>query len=66
MPVGAPGAEVGETPADAADAGPVPTALVAVTVKVSALPPGRPVTWHVVAGAFTVHVFVGSWTLVTV
>ncbi len=36
-PVGAPGTVVGVTAFDAADAGPVPMALVAVTVKVYAV-----------------------------
>ena len=35
--VGAPGTVIGVTAFDAADAGPVPTALVAVTVKVYAV-----------------------------
>ncbi|MBK7743707.1 MAG: hypothetical protein IPI40_08510 [Betaproteobacteria bacterium] len=42
--VGAPGTVAGVTAADAADAGPVPTALVAVTVNVYAVPLARPDT----------------------
>ena len=42
--VGAPGTVAGVTLLEAADAGPVPIALVAVTVKVYAVPFVRPVT----------------------
>ena len=42
--VGAPGTVAGVTVFDGADAGPVPTALVAVTVKVYAAPLVRPAT----------------------
>jgi hypothetical protein len=42
--VGAPGTVAGVTAADATDAGPVPTALVAVTVNVYAVPLERPGT----------------------
>jgi hypothetical protein len=42
--VGAPGTVAGVTAADAADAGPLPTALVAVTVNVYAVPLARPIT----------------------
>ncbi len=42
--VGAPGTVATVTEFDAADAGPVPTALVAVTVKVYAVPLVRPET----------------------
>ena len=49
-PVGAPGTTpVGVTELDAALAAPVPTLLVAVTVKVYAVPGVRPVTVHVSA-----------------
>src|SRR5712691_6817563 len=43
-PVGAPGTVAGVTALEAADAGPVPTALVAVTVNVYLSPLDRPVT----------------------
>ncbi|MBK6602781.1 MAG: hypothetical protein IPG28_14835 [Betaproteobacteria bacterium] len=49
--VGAPGTVAGVTAADAADAGPVPTALVAVTVNVYAVPLVRPDTVIDVHGA---------------
>jgi hypothetical protein len=58
-PVGASGAvagAVGVTDADAADAGLVPTALVALTVKVYAVPLLRPVTVVLVAGGLPVTV----------
>ena len=42
--VGAPGMVAGVTLLDAVDAAPVPFALVALTVKVNALPLARPVT----------------------
>jgi len=42
--VGAPGTVPGVTEFDGAEAGPVPTALVAVTVKVYAVPFASPVT----------------------
>jgi hypothetical protein len=42
--VGAPGTPAGVTLFDGADAGPVPTAFVAVTVKVYAVPLVSPVT----------------------
>src|SRR5947209_20508256 len=48
-PVGAPGTVIGVTAFDGADGGPVPTALVAVTVKVYDVPLLRPVTRCVVA-----------------
>ena len=57
--VGAPGTvadEVGVTEFDAADAGPVPTALVADTLNVYAVPFVSPVTFAVVAGGFPVTV----------
>ena len=43
-PVGAPGTVAGVTEFEGADDGPVPAALVAVTVKVYAVPLVRPVT----------------------
>ena len=47
-PVGAPGADAGVTLFDGADGGPVPIALVAVTVNVYAVPLVSPViTWLV-------------------
>src|SRR5215831_16053642 len=46
--VGAPGTVAGVTALDAAEAGPVPAALVAVTVNVYAVPLVRPVTVAVV------------------
>ena len=49
--VGAPGTVAGVTAADAADAGPVPTALVAVTVNVYAVPLASPGTTIEVHGA---------------
>ena len=49
--VGAPGTVAGVTLLDAAEAGPVPTALVAVTVNVYAVPFARPVTVIEVQGA---------------
>ena len=57
-PVGRAGAvgAVGVTAFDAAEAGPVPTALVAVTVKVYAVPLVSPVTVVVVAGGLPVTV----------
>ena len=58
-PVGAAGANadaVGVTEFDAADAGPVPTALVADTLNVYAVPFVSPVTFAVVAGGFPVTV----------
>jgi hypothetical protein len=48
-PVGAPGTVTGVTEFDAADAGPLPTELVAVTVKVYAVPLVSPVTVALVA-----------------
>ena len=48
-PVGAPGTVTGITGLDGAEAGPVPTALVAVTVKVYAVPLVKPVITCVVA-----------------
>ena len=45
-PVGAPGVVYGVTADDADDAGPVPTLLVAVTVKVYDVPLVSPVTVH--------------------
>jgi hypothetical protein len=56
-PVGAPGTTSGVADADDADAGPVPTVLVAVTVNVYAVPFTRPLTVHVSAGAVAVQVF---------
>ena len=47
-PVGAPGTVAGVTAFDGAEAGPVPTALVAVTVKVYAVPLVSPVTMWLV------------------
>ena len=44
--VGAPGTVAGVTLFEAADAAPGPTALVASTVKVYAVPLARPVTLH--------------------
>jgi hypothetical protein len=44
--VGAPGTVAGVTLFEAADAGPVPTELVAVTVNVYAVPLARPATVH--------------------
>jgi len=48
-PVGAPGTVDGVAGAEAADTGPEPTALVATTVNVYAVPLVRPVTSQVVA-----------------
>jgi hypothetical protein len=45
-PVGAPGTVRGLTAAEAVEAGPVPAAFVAVTVKVYATPLNRPVMVH--------------------
>jgi hypothetical protein len=42
-PVGGPGTEAGVTLFEAADAAPVPAALIALTVKVYAVPFARPV-----------------------
>jgi hypothetical protein len=52
--VGAPGTVAGVTPFDAADAAPVPSAFVAATVNVYAVPFVRPATVIAVHGA--VHV----------
>ena len=52
--VGAPGTVAGVTAADGADAGPVPTTLAAVTVKVYAVPLVSPVTVAVVVVPFGV------------
>ena len=49
--VGAPGTVAGVTLLEAADAGPAPTAFVAVTVNVYAVPLARPVTVMEVQGA---------------
>ena len=49
----------GVTAADAAEAGPVPTALVAVTVKVYAVPLVSPVTVVLVAGGVPETVLTG-------
>jgi hypothetical protein len=49
----------GVTALDAADAGPVPTLLVAVTVNVYAVPLLNPVTFAVVGAGFPVTVVVG-------
>ena len=49
--LGAPGTVAGVTLFEAAEAAPVPTALVAVTVKVYAVPLERPVTVMDVQGA---------------
>jgi hypothetical protein len=54
--VGALGTVAGITPFDAAEAGPVPTALVAVTVKVYAVPLASPLTVIEVQGAAHVPV----------
>jgi hypothetical protein len=54
--VGAPGIVAGVTLFDAADAGPVPSALVAVTAKVYAVPFASPVTVIEVQGAAQVPV----------
>ena len=55
--VGAPGTPpVGVTLLDAADAGPMPLALVAFTLKVYAVPLARPMTLIVVQGAVQVPV----------
>jgi hypothetical protein len=56
-PVGAPGTRFGVADADDADAGPVPTVFVAVTVNVYAVPFTRPLTVHVSAGAVARQVF---------
>ena len=48
---GAPGTVLGVTAADAADAGEIPVALVAVTVNVYAVPLTRPVTVRLLASA---------------
>jgi hypothetical protein len=56
--VGAPGTVAGVTPFDAADAGPVPIAFVAVTVNVYVVPFARPVTSMDVQGAVHVPVIV--------
>ncbi len=50
-PVGAPGTVIGVIGLEAADAGPVPTALVALTVKVYDVPLVSPVTVIEVHGA---------------
>jgi hypothetical protein len=55
---------MGVTAADGSDAGPVPFALVAVTVKVYGVPFVRPVTVQVKAPV-VVQVLVGSSTAVT-
>ena len=55
-PVGAPGTVDGVTALDAVEAGPVPLALLAVTVNVYAVPLLSPVTVQVVAGAVAVQV----------
>src|ERR1043165_9714441 len=57
---GAPGTVIGVTLAEAAEAGLVPAALVAVTVKVYAVPLVRPLTTALVAGAATVIVAVAG------
>ena len=54
--VGAPGTVAGVTLLEAADAAPVPTPLVAVTVKVYAVPLVKPVTVIDVHGAVQVPV----------
>jgi hypothetical protein len=58
-PVGAPGAvsPVGVTDAEGAESGPEPTALVALTRKVYAVPLARPVTVVDVAGGDPETVF---------
>ena len=56
-PVGAPGAVIGATGVtllEASDAGPVPTAFVAVTTKLYETPFVNPVSVALVAGAATV------------
>jgi hypothetical protein len=52
--VGAPGTVNGVTALEAAEVGPLPAALAAVTVNVYDVPAVRPVTVAVVAGAATV------------
>src|SRR4051812_43747041 len=54
--VGAPGTVAGVTAFDGADAGPVPEAFVAVTVKVYTVPFARPATTMLVHGAAHVPV----------
>jgi hypothetical protein len=53
---GVPGAAIGLTEPDAADAEEVPEALVAVAENVYGVPVVRPVTVHEVAGLVTVQV----------
>jgi hypothetical protein len=53
-PVGAPGTVAGVTDAEGAEAGPVPTAFDAVTVKVYAVPFASPLTVAVVVVPFGV------------
>jgi hypothetical protein len=53
--VGAPGIVAGVTLFEAAEAGPVPTELVAVTVKVYAVPLVRPATTSGLAGPEAVN-----------
>jgi hypothetical protein len=55
-PVGAPGTVMGVTEFDVAEAGPVPTALVAVAVNVYAVPLVSPVTVVVVVLPLTLAV----------
>jgi hypothetical protein len=62
-PLGAAGTVAGVTAEEAADSGPVPTALVAMTVNVYAVPLVRPVTAALVAGGFPLTVIV-DWAVV--
>ena len=55
-PVGAPGTPVGVTAVDGADTAPLPTALVAITVNVYAVPFVNPVTTRLAAGGVPVIV----------
>ena len=56
-PVGALGTVDGVTALDAVEADPAPVALLALTVKVYAVPLVSPVTVQVVAGAVAVQVY---------
>jgi hypothetical protein len=64
-PVGAPGGDdvTGVTEFDGVDSGPVPTLLVADTVKVYAVPLVKPVTAALVEGGLPVTA-VGAWAVV--
>ena len=57
---GVPGAAIGLTEPDAAEAEEVPEAFVAVAEKVYGVPVVRPVTVHEVAGLVTVHVLLSG------